>query len=169
MSKVHVFAAICALSLVLFSGSFAQEKKGLEPEKKAGLATEKLQKVQVLKMRDLIGYSVENPGGEKFGKVDDLVIEPEQGRIAYAVMSFGGVLGIGDKLVAVPWHMLKANAKKKAFTLHATAEELKAAPALDMEKLPSVAPPFTSAGKGKEEQGKRKSEEAPPTSTSDRN
>jgi sporulation protein YlmC with PRC-barrel domain len=55
---------------------------------------------------DLIGMSVVSPQGEKLGKIEDVVVHPG-GEVAYAVLSFGGFLGMGDKLFAVPWHMLK--------------------------------------------------------------
>jgi sporulation protein YlmC with PRC-barrel domain len=55
---------------------------------------------------DLTGMSVVSPQGEKLGKIEDVVIHPG-GEVAYAVLSFGGFLGMGDKLFAIPWHMLK--------------------------------------------------------------
>jgi sporulation protein YlmC with PRC-barrel domain len=55
---------------------------------------------------DLIGMSVVSPQGEKLGKIEDVVVHPG-GEVAYAVLSFGGFLGMGDKLFAIPWHMLK--------------------------------------------------------------
>jgi sporulation protein YlmC with PRC-barrel domain len=57
---------------------------------------------------DLIGMSVVSPQGEKLGKIEDVVIHPG-GEVAYAVLSFGGFLGMGDKLFAIPWHMLKSH------------------------------------------------------------
>jgi hypothetical protein len=48
-----------------------------------------------------------NRGGEKLGKVEGFGIDPEQGRIAYVGLSFGGFLGFGDKWFAVPWEALE--------------------------------------------------------------
>jgi sporulation protein YlmC with PRC-barrel domain len=55
---------------------------------------------------DLVGMSVVSPEGEKLGKIEDVVVHPG-GEVAYAVLSFGGFLGMGDKLFAIPWKMLK--------------------------------------------------------------
>jgi len=51
----------------------------------------------------IIGASVKNTQGESLGKIDELVIDPHDARIKAAVVSVGGVLGIGAKSVAVPW------------------------------------------------------------------
>jgi sporulation protein YlmC with PRC-barrel domain len=51
----------------------------------------------------IIGASVKNTQGESLGKIDELVIDPQDARIKAAVVSVGGLLGIGAKSVAVPW------------------------------------------------------------------
>ena len=51
----------------------------------------------------LIGYSVLNSHGEDLGKIEDIMLDTRGGRIAYAVLSYGSVLGVGGKMVAVPW------------------------------------------------------------------
>ena len=56
---------------------------------------------------DLIGLKVVSPQGESLGKIEDLVVHPG-GDVAYGVLSFGGVLGVGDKLFAIPWSVLHA-------------------------------------------------------------
>ena len=57
----------------------------------------------VLSASTLAGDSVRNPAGEDLGMIDELMIDIPSGRVAYAVLSFGGFLGLGDKLFAVPW------------------------------------------------------------------
>jgi sporulation protein YlmC with PRC-barrel domain len=51
----------------------------------------------------IIGASVKNAQGESLGKIDELVIDPHDAKIKAAVVSVGGVLGIGAKSVAIPW------------------------------------------------------------------
>lgn len=59
---------------------------------------------QVLSATILMGDDVVNPRGEDLGKIEELIIDfGEGGRVAYAVLSFGGFLGMGDKLFAIPW------------------------------------------------------------------
>jgi sporulation protein YlmC with PRC-barrel domain len=61
---------------------------------------------QVSRASKIIGTKVKNPNGENLGDIKDLVIDPENGQVVYGVVSFGGILGIGDKLFAIPWDAL---------------------------------------------------------------
>jgi len=85
------------------------------------------------------GMDVRNAANEKLGDVKDVVIEQETGMIAYAVLSFGGFLGIGDKLFAVPWAALKPNDKNTAFTLDVPKDRLEKAPGFDKKSWPDLA------------------------------
>lgn len=62
----------------------------------------------LLSARTLLGYRVENPRGESLGRIEDFVIG-SGGRVAYAVVSFGGVLGLWNKLFAFPWSALEVD------------------------------------------------------------
>src|SRR5690348_29699 len=64
---------------------------------------------RVLSAATLTGDRVRNPAGEDLGKVEEIMIDVASGRVAYVVVSFGGFLGIGDKLFAVPWRALSLN------------------------------------------------------------
>ncbi len=77
---------------------------------------------------------VETQDGEKLGTIKDLVIDLEQGRIAYVVLSFGGVFGIGSKLFAVPWQAFSM--RGQTLVLDVKKEMLKKAPGLDGDQLP---------------------------------
>ena len=61
---------------------------------------------QIVRARDLSGLRVYNASDESLGKIEDLVIDPRAGKIRYAVLSFGGLLGMGDKYFAIPWDKL---------------------------------------------------------------
>lgn len=89
----------------------------------------------------LEGNDVTNPQGEDLGDVEDFMIDMHTGRIAYAVLSYGGLLGIGDKLFAVPWSALKLDTENKRFTLDVQQAALKDAPGFDKEQWPSMADP----------------------------
>ena len=58
---------------------------------------------QLLPASTIEGTGVQNAAGEDLGEINELMIDLEKGRIAYAVLSFGGFLGLGDKLFAIPW------------------------------------------------------------------
>ncbi len=86
----------------------------------------------------VIGDRVRNLRGEDVGKIEDLVVDPEDGRIAYAVLSFGGVMGIGDKYFAIPWHMLRPGRDEKEFMLDIDKDKLKNAPGFDKDHWPKT-------------------------------
>lgn len=87
----------------------------------------------------LIGNDVSNRNGESLGDIKELMIDMSSGQIAYAVMSFGGFLGMGDKLFAVPWQALVLDTVNKRFTLGVSKEALKDAPGFDKDHWPSMA------------------------------
>ena len=79
---------------------------------------------------------VRNPQGEHLGEIKDFMLDLDNGRIAYAVLSFGGFLGIGDKLFALPWNMMRVDTKAKCFVVDVTKEQLEAAPGFDKDNWP---------------------------------
>lgn len=87
----------------------------------------------------IIGDVVENTSGERLGKIEELMIDVEQGRIAYAVLSFGGFMGVGDKLFAIPWNALRVNTQEHKFVLEADKNTLEAAPGFDKDNWPDMA------------------------------
>jgi len=87
----------------------------------------------------LTGDKVVNFQKEDLGKIEHLMIDLESGRIAYAVLSFGGFLGMGDKLFAIPWTSLKVDTVEHRFILNVDKGLLKAAPGFDKEHWPDMA------------------------------
>ena len=63
----------------------------------------------------LIGNDVYNTADESLGTIKELMIEMSTGKIGYAVLSYGGFLGMGDRLFAVPWQALKLDTGNKRF------------------------------------------------------
>ena len=80
-----------------------------------------------------------NKAGESLGDVTDLMIDLHSGRIAYAVLSFGGFLGIGDKLFAIPWDALEIDTEQEKFILDVNKERLENAPGFDKDDWPRSA------------------------------
>jgi len=93
---------------------------------------------RVLSSSTLSGDPVRNVQGEDLGKIEDFMIDLESGRIAYAVLSFGGVLGIGDKLFAVPWKAMTVDTDRHCFVLNVPKERLKDAPGFDKNNWPDI-------------------------------
>jgi hypothetical protein len=87
----------------------------------------------------LEGNDVVNAQGEKLGDIKSIMIDVPSGRVAYAVLSSGGFLGIGEKLFAIPWSALTLDADNKCFILNIDKERLKNAPGFDKDHWPSMA------------------------------
>ena len=92
----------------------------------------------VLKASEIIGKKVEGVDGKSLGSIRDLVIDPESGDIQYAVLDFGGFVGIGDKYFAVPWQALQLDQEKKRLALDLHKKDLKDAPGLDKNNWPDL-------------------------------
>jgi sporulation protein YlmC with PRC-barrel domain len=91
---------------------------------------------QTLSARSLIDTKVVNSSGEDLGKIEELMINIDTGTVAYAVLSFGGFLGIGDKLFAVPWSSLFVDEINEQIVLNKSREELRRAPGFDKDHWP---------------------------------
>ncbi len=89
----------------------------------------------------LSGDTVRNSAGEDLGKVKEIMLDVPTGRVAYAVLSFGGFLGMGNKLFAVPWQALTLNERDKEFVLNVDKQTLENAPGFDKDNWPDMADP----------------------------
>lgn len=96
---------------------------------------------EVMAADTLQGDKVVNPQGEDLGTIEDIMLDVGSARIAYAVLSFGGILGMGDKLFAIPWGALTLDVDQKCFVLDIQKEQLKNAPGFDKDHWPSMADP----------------------------
>ncbi len=92
---------------------------------------------RIWKATDLIGRTVKNPENQDLGKVEDLAIDPDRGRIAYAVLSFGGFLGVGDKFFAIPWSSFEP--RTDVLVLNVAKDKLKTAQGFDKSHWPDMA------------------------------
>jgi sporulation protein YlmC with PRC-barrel domain len=77
------------------------------------------------------GMQVYDARGKRIGKVERLMIDKLTGRIAYAILSFGGFLGIGEDHYPIPWSVLTYNEKPDGFQLDIIEEQLKNAPKIE--------------------------------------
>lgn len=93
----------------------------------------------VLSSSTLTGDSVRNLEGEDLGDIKDLMIDTASGNVQYAVLSFGGLLGMGDKLFAVPWKSLRVDTANHCLVLDVPKDRLKDAPGFDKDHWPNFA------------------------------
>jgi sporulation protein YlmC with PRC-barrel domain len=83
----------------------------------------------------VIGTTVKDSSGERLGEVKDVVLDKQSNSILFGVMSFGGVLGMGEKYHPVPWNALNYDETEGAYVINLTKDQLKAAPADSLEEL----------------------------------
>ena len=93
----------------------------------------------LLSAATVTGDEVCNMQDEKLGKIQDIMLDISAGKIRYAVLSSGGFLGMGDRLVAVPWNALKLDKENNRFMLDVDVERLKKAPGFDKDQWPNMA------------------------------
>jgi sporulation protein YlmC with PRC-barrel domain len=86
----------------------------------------------------LKGDRVRNAAGESLGTIKEIAINLVSGQVAYAVLSFGGVLGIGAKLFTIPWDAVRIDEAEHEFVLDMERQTLEDAPGLDRHNWPSV-------------------------------
>jgi sporulation protein YlmC with PRC-barrel domain len=87
----------------------------------------------------LVGNDVFNHKGEDVGDIKEIMLDMRDGKVGYAVLSFGGFLGMGEKLFAVPWGALTLDTKNKRFVLNVEKDRLKNAPGFDKDHWPDMA------------------------------
>lgn len=86
----------------------------------------------------LIGDSVVNAQEEDLGDIKEIMLDMQTGQVAYAVLAFGGFLGMGEKLFAVPWQALHLDTVNKRMVLNVDKERLKNAPGFDKDAWPDM-------------------------------
>ena len=93
----------------------------------------------LLRSTALFDYRVKSPQGEELGKIEEVIIDMEAGRVAYAVLSFGGFLGLGNKWVPVPWDAVVLRPAEKVLLLNIDTDKLQKAPNFEGTTLPELA------------------------------
>ncbi len=97
--------------------------------------TEQVSPHKLITASRVTGTAVFNPEGERIGHVEDLSIDKVTGEVAYALMSFGGFLGVGERFHPLPWALLDYDPAKGGYVVSLDKAQLKAAPSLGREDL----------------------------------
>ena len=88
------------------------------------------------------GTPVVGRNGESLGKIESFMVDKYSGRVAYAVMSFGGTMGFGKSLFPLPWPLLEYDEQKDGYALDITKEELANAPRFEANDAPEFDPEY---------------------------
>jgi len=129
MRRNLIIILLAMVGLFLGTNGFTQEKK--EPGAEGQL-------INAFMVEKIIGSQVINMKGETLGKIENLVVDIDTGRIVYAVLESGGFLGMGEKLFPVPWVSLAALPSEGIFFLNQSKEQMQKAPAFDKKHLPGM-------------------------------
>ncbi len=93
--------------------------------------------VSLISAEKVIGTNVYNTAGDSLGNINDVMIDKKSGRIAYAVMSFGGFLGMGERYHPLPWPTLKYDTRQGGYVVGLTKEQLEQAPTYAADETPA--------------------------------
>jgi len=147
-----LLACAVAASLALSAGVASAQTTNNDRPAKAGTEAKRADNdarkawEQTHRASKIIGSEVRNPQDQKVGRVKDLVIsDPSSGTISHVVVAVGGVMGMGDKLFAIPWSALTLDADRHCFILDADKERFEKAPGFDKDHWPSMADPRWAA------------------------
>lgn len=88
-----------------------------------------------IRARTVLGTSVADPAGNKIGSIEDIVLDRQSNAILFAVVGFGGFLGLGEKYHPIPWSALHYDYPNGAYVVSFTREQLEKAPAGSIEEL----------------------------------
>jgi len=91
----------------------------------------------VISASKVTGTEVYNTNGDHLGAINDVMIDKRSGKIAYAVMSFGGFLGIGEQYHPLPWSTLKYDTRQGGYVVGMTVDQLKGAPTFGANEAPT--------------------------------
>lgn len=99
-----------------------------------------------IRLSELIGMDIENPAGEDIGEIDDLVLDAQTGKVRYAAVTYGGFLGLGNKLFAVPFEAFKfqrelGDADDIILVLNISENQLEASQGFDKDHWPNWSDP----------------------------
>jgi sporulation protein YlmC with PRC-barrel domain len=129
MKRNLIITVLVIVGLFLGRNGFGQEQSSNPAEG---------QRINAFMVEKIIGSKVMNLKGENLGTIKDIVVDIDTGRILYAILDFGGFLGIGDKLFPVPWKSLAALPSEGIFFLNRSKEQLEKAPGFDKNNLPDM-------------------------------
>jgi sporulation protein YlmC with PRC-barrel domain/Cu/Ag efflux protein CusF len=130
MQFTRLWSIVAVLGLLCTTTVSAAQQRADEP----GMTS------RLHRASEMIGTEVENPQGENLGKIEEIVIDPVDNSVAYAVLSFGGFLGLGEKYFAIPWRALQHRGEGgETVVLDVDKERLENAPGFNKNDWPDMA------------------------------
>ncbi len=137
MHRLRWPAALC-FGLLLGTGTVGQEPGARD--KPAGAAPAEATAFRTWRASEIIGRDVKNEKFEDLGTINDLAVDPDRARVIYGVVSFGGILGLGDKWFAVPWRAMETRGDN-TIVLRVERGAFEAAQGFDKDAWPNMGNP----------------------------
>ncbi|MHB8909824.1 MAG: PRC-barrel domain-containing protein [Syntrophales bacterium] len=137
MKKYPVVILLAIIGLFFGSAGFTQKYQVPRVGDAVSKAAEG-QRINAFMVGKIIGSQVINRKGETLGKIENLVVDIDTGKIVYAVLGSGGFWGLGDKLVPIPWEALAALPSEGIFFLNKSKEQMGKVTAFDKDNLPDM-------------------------------
>lgn len=123
-----------ALLVGVMLPTLVQAEENRERTHKQAEANKSMQRIS--RASKIMGTAVKNPNGDTLGDIKELVLNPDNGQVVYAVVSFGGVMGLGNKLFAIPWQALHWIPGEDHYDLNMDKATLMTAPGFDESHWP---------------------------------
>lgn len=92
----------------------------------------------LVKSHEVINVTVKDMQERNLGKIEELVLNKQSGQVCYVVLSFGGILGLGDKFFALPWRLFNYDTDNECFVINIPKEKLEQAPGFDKNNWPDM-------------------------------
>ncbi|WP_419419837.1 PRC-barrel domain-containing protein [Legionella sp. D16C41] len=94
--------------------------------------------MQIVSADDVIGVDVKNTNGESLGTIEALMLDKLQGQVTYVVLAYGGFIGIGKKLFALPWKLFSYDQRNECFIIPVDKQTLEKSPGFDKDHWPDM-------------------------------
>jgi sporulation protein YlmC with PRC-barrel domain len=136
--KKYLYVTLLALVMSFPSGSAFAQVQNASAKKSIVRSMPESKHINAFRVDNIIGSGVINLEGKRIGTINDLVIDIDTGNIKYATLEFGGFMGFGDKLFAVPWQSLTAVPAEGIFIIDQSEKKLEKAPGFDKNNWPDI-------------------------------
>lgn len=137
-NKIGIGAA--AVGVAAAAGAALLHKRNSGDDFQARLETD--ENLRLISSTKVEGTPVVDKNGAKIGTIQSFMVDKYTGRVAYAIMSFGGVMGLGSSLFPLPWPMLEYDVKNDGYGLDITKEQMADAPSFEPNKEPEFSPEY---------------------------
>jgi hypothetical protein len=142
-NKIGVGAAVgVAAAAAVGAAKLIQQRRGGSEQDDFQARLETDENVRLISSTKVEGTSVVGSDGATLGTIQSFMVDKYTGRVAYAVMKFGGTMGVGTSLFPLPWPLLDYDVEKDGYSLEVTKEQMSSAPRFEPDNEPEFSPEY---------------------------